>query len=155
MTRVVWVAAALAACAGAVSAQTPVGDRPNGTTASGYNAGGRRDPFVSLIAIKKEPTPASTSEQAPRVAGAGLAGLAVTDVVVKGILRSGPVLLAILEGPGGKTYIARRQDRLQDGTVKSIEADAVVFAEQVADAHGATRARDVRKSLHPMIGGGR
>ena len=120
----------------------------------GYDAGGRRDPFVSLIAPKKE-VAAPSAAPVRRAGGTGLAAITVTDVVVKGVVRSGTTEIAILEAPDGKTYIARRQDRLQDGAVKSIEADAVVFIEQVADARGGLRPRDVRKPIHAVIGGER
>ena len=118
----------------------------------GYDAGGRRDPFVSLIVPKTNPT-------APRVAaasrpGAGLAGVAVSDVQLKGVIRSGTNFVAILEGPDGRTFLAKQLDRLMNGVVKGIERDAVVFTERVADAAGAIRQRDVRKALRASLLGG-
>ena len=134
----------------AAAAQTPaVGNPP-----SGYDAGGRRDPFVSLIApARKDIAPVAAPVK--RATGTGLASVMVTEVTVKGILRAGSSMLAILEAPGGQTFIARRQDRLLDGSVKSIEPDAVVFAETIADGQGKTHARDVRRLLRPVSGGGR
>jgi Tfp pilus assembly protein PilP len=114
-------------------------------TAGGYDAGGRRDPFVSLVA----PKPAAVAPRptaAPRP-GAGLAGIAVSDVQLKGVIRSGANFVAILEAADGRTFLAKRSDRLMNGVIKGIESGAVVFSERVEDAAGAVRVRDVRKAL--------
>jgi Tfp pilus assembly protein PilP len=120
----------------------------------GYDAGGRRDPFVSLI-VPKVVAP-STSHVAATTSrpGAGLLGLAVSDVQVKGVIRSGPTFVALLAGPDGRTFMAKQQDKLMNGVIKGIERDAVVFTERVADAAGAVRSRDVRKVLRSAIAGG-
>ena len=126
---------------------TRVGESP-----TQYDAGGRRDPFVSLIVPKVAPSsgPAAGS---PRP-GAGLGGLSVSDVVVKGLVRSGTTLIALLQGPDGRTYMAKRLDRLHDGVVTRIDSDGVVFTERTADAAGVVRARDVRKPLRAAVSGG-
>jgi Tfp pilus assembly protein PilP len=110
-----------------------------------YDAGGRRDPFVSLIVPKTAPAAPRTVAQAKP--GAGLAGITVSDVQLKGVVRSGATFVAILEAPDGRTFLAKRADRLMDGVIKGIESGAVVFTERVADAAGAVRQRDVRKAL--------
>jgi Tfp pilus assembly protein PilP len=107
-----------------------------------YNEGGRRDPFVTLMIAKKSGAAATAAR--PIV---GLAGVALADVAVKGVIHNGATMVAVLEGPGGKSFVARSKDRLQDATVKAIDADGVVFIERVVDALGAVRTRDVRKSL--------
>lgn len=110
-----------------------------------YDAGGRRDPFVSLIQPKANPTaPRPIAQSKP---GAGLAGITVSDVQLKGVVRSGTTFVAILEAPDGRTFLAKRSDRLMDGVIKGIESGAVVFTERVEDAAGAIRQRDVRKAL--------
>jgi len=78
----------------------------------------------------------------------GLAGVSITDVVVRGIVRSGTVVMATLEGPEGKQFVAHRQDKLQDGVIKSIDKDAVVFIERTVDAIGTAHSHEVRKPLH-------
>ena len=80
--------------------------------------------------------------------------MAIADVVVKGVIRSGSTMIALLAGPDGRTFMAHRQDRLADGVVSKIEADGVVFSERTADAAGIARARDVRKPLRAMAAGG-
>jgi Tfp pilus assembly protein PilP len=153
MTRfcVAIVLACFAVCE--ISAQTPipVGARV-GESPSGYDAGGRRDPFVSLV-TPKPTTPAQVAKAPGGLPSAGLGGVSVNDVSVKGIMRSGATLIALLQGPDGRTFIARRQDKLQDGVVTRIELDAVTFNTRSVDAVGASRARDVRKTLHPISGG--
>lgn len=131
--------------------QIPLGTRV-GESPTTYDDGGRRDPFVSLIVPKA--TPQAANPGAGRVRSvAGLGGLSVSDVVVKGLIRSGTTLIALLQGPDGRTYMAKRQDRLQDGVVKSIEIDGVVFTERLADAAGVARTRDIRKPLRAAVSG--
>lgn len=117
-----------------------------------YDDGGRRDPFVSLIVPKTTPVGKPVPGRG-RVA-VGLSSISVSDVVVKGLVRSGTQLIALLQGPDGRTYMAKRQDQLQDGVVTRIDVDAVVFTERTADAAGIVRARDVRKPLRPVVSGG-
>jgi Tfp pilus assembly protein PilP len=113
---------------------------PTGTPGV-YEETGRRDPFVSLLASKKSIAPASSRPKA------GLAGIALADVAVKGVVQNGKTVIAVLEGPGGKSFVARSKDRLQDATVKAIDPDGVTFSTQVVDAMGVSHPRDVRKSL--------
>jgi Tfp pilus assembly protein PilP len=108
----------------------------------GYDPAGRRDPFVSLVAPKRGvPTPTVSRPKA------GLSGVVLADVAVKGVVQNGRTVFAVLEGPGGRSFVARSRDRLQDATVKTIDADGVTFVQQVVDVMGAPHARDVRKSL--------
>jgi Tfp pilus assembly protein PilP len=123
-----------------------------GESPTTYDDGGRRDPFVSLIVPKVAPAAGAASSSARPIAGLG--GLSVSDVAVKGLVRSGSTLIALLQGPDGKTYMAKRLDRLHDGVVTRIESDCVVFTERTADAAGVVRARDVRKPLRPAVSGG-
>lgn len=131
--------------------QIRVGSRV-GESPTSYDDGGRRDPFASLIVPK--PTPTSRPGGGAGPVAAGLGGVSVTDVVVKGVIRSGNTLIALLQGPDGRTYMAKRQDRLHDGVISRIEIDAVVFTERSADAAGVVRARDIRKPLRAVVSGG-
>jgi Tfp pilus assembly protein PilP len=119
----------------------PGASAPGSIAPSTYTEGARRDPFVTLMVPKK------TNSSAPARPVLGLAGVALVDIAVKGIIHNGVTMLAVLEGPGGKSFVARTKDRLQDATVKTIDADGVVFVERVVDAVGAVHTRDVRKSL--------
>lgn len=130
-----------------LAAQSPTA----GARGAAYDVAGRRDPFVSLVAPSAT-TRASAVAQVRR--GPGLAGVAIADVVVKGVIRSGATMIALLAVPDGRTFMAHRQDRLADGVVSRIDADGVVFSERTADAAGVARACDVRKPLRTMAAGG-
>lgn len=106
-----------------------------------YNPEGRRDPFVSLLnrgAIDLGPEDRRPS---------GLTGLTINEVALRGIVLSRGSYVAILQAPDTKTYIVRPNDRLYDGTVKSITADTVVFMQEVHDPLSLVKQREVRKSL--------
>lgn len=128
-------------------AQIPVGSRVGSDTApatvSTYDDGGRRDPFVTLVAPKRP----ATNQQSGRPI-VGLAALAVEDALVTGIVKAGSAFIAILRAPDGKSFMAKNQDHLQNGVVKTIDADGVLFVQQAADAMGVVRPREVRKALH-------
>lgn len=122
-------------------AAIPVGSRV-GELLSGYDDGGRRDPFGSLVTPRRTST--ATSENGrPRT---GLAGLALADVEVRGIVRSGDTRLAILQGPNNQSYVSRVKDRLADATIVSIDRDGVVFSEQL---EGSRAISQIRKALRP------
>jgi Tfp pilus assembly protein PilP len=151
---VVFMLAVLSAAGARAQDRLPLGThvgsgadaRPPGTPATTtYDDQGRRDPFVSLLVTKKSAGPASARPKA------GLAGVALADVAVKGIIHNGKSTVALLEGPGGKSFIARNKDLLQDASIKSIDADGVVFVQHVVDAIGTSHARDVRKSLRQIV----
>jgi len=122
-----------------------------GMPASDYEGQRRRDPFAPLVA---PPTPqaagvgasADTTRRAP-----GLAGMTAADVELKGIISSGATRMALLEGPDGKTYLARAQDRLHDAIIRRIDADAVVLLTTATPRGGG---RELRKSLRPLGEGG-
>lgn len=117
-----------------------------------YDASGRRDPFVSLVTPRASPR--TTGDAPPLRRGPGLAGVAIAEVVVKGVIRSGSTMIALLAAPDGRTFMAHRQDRLADGVVSRIDADGVVFSERTDGTAGAARTRDVRKPLRAMASGG-
>ncbi len=124
-----------------VPAPIPVGSRV-GEMSSDYDDGGRRDPFASLVVAKKRPTNLPTmSASRPR---RGLAGLALADVSVSGVVRSGDKMLAILAGPNNQSYVTHADDHLLDATVVRVEDDGVVFA-AAADVGGPVS--QVRKLL--------
>jgi hypothetical protein len=138
-------APAPAQAAGPVIPATPtpiaVGSRV-GELLSSYDSGGRRDPFGSLVTPQRAAGPGQNAR--PRVAG--LAGVALADVTVRGVLRNGDTTLAILEGPNRMSYVSRVNDRLLDARVVRIDADGVIFAEQVERG---TAPNHLRKSLRP------
>lgn len=158
MTRLIATLACTVVLAASVAAQDPpttlrIGSRV-GTSeavaapASGYQEIGRRDPFAPLV---NPPSAAAPATAAPEKRAPGLAGHAIADLDLKGIISSGQTRIALLAAPDGKTYMARAQDRLHDGVVRRIDADAVVMLQNASMFEGA---REVRKVLRPAAGGG-
>jgi len=149
MKTAILAAIATIALAAPVQAQSqdhlPPGTRVGNIEPSGYDGGGRRDPFVSLLTPKKAVAAQNSAQKRP-----GLASLALADVSVKGILKSNGTVMAVLEAPDGHSYVARSKDKLQDAVVKSIDAEGVVFIEEQVDAGGAMHPRDIRKTLRPI-----
>ena len=105
-----------------------------------YRSGGRRDPFVSLAGRGADP--AATGNRAP-----GLPGMLINEVSLKGIMKDRSGFIAMLQGTDKKTYVVRPGSRLHDGSVKSITADTVVFAQDVNDPLSLVKQREVRKTL--------
>jgi hypothetical protein len=122
-------------------ASIAVGSRV-GELMSSYDSGGRRDPFGSLVTPKR----AANAEGARQRPPAGLAGVALADVLVRGVVRNGNTMLAILEGPNRQSYVSRVNDRLLDATIVRIDADGVIFGEQ---AERGMAPNHLRKSLRP------
>jgi hypothetical protein len=137
---------------GAQGAPAPAGTpAPTGATgAQGASAGysydpnGRRDPFVSLTARGGDLPSAGGTRPA------GLPGLLVNEITVKGVVKSPKGgFIALVQAPDNKTYIIRAGDKVMDGTVKAITQDAVVFSQDVNDPLSLVKQREVRKAIRP------
>jgi Tfp pilus assembly protein PilP len=120
-----------------VRAQDPP---PPPAEAYSYEPDGRRDPFVSLLTR-------GTDLRAAANRPAGVAGLAIVEIVVRGIVRSRDSYVAMVQAPDNRTYIIRQDDHVLDGSVKSITVDTVVFLQDVNDPLSLVKQREIRKSL--------
>ena len=107
---------------------------------STYDPQGRRDPFLSLLARGADDGASSSRP-------AGLSGLSINEVSLRGIVRSQGSVLAIVQSPDNKTYLMRGGDQLLDGVVKAVSTDAVVFLQEVKDPLSLVKEREVRKPL--------
>lgn len=105
-----------------------------------YDAAGRRDPFLSLD---------HASDPRGNAGGKlnGLAGLMINEATVKGVVKSRGRMLAMVQAPDNKTYIVKASDRLLDGEVRAVTAEAVVFVQNVNDPLSPVRQREIRKPL--------
>ena len=110
---------------------------PQGFT---YNADGRRDPFVSLLRRGS-----TTNEAGKRVAG--LAGLGTAEVSLRHAQEPGQLRRHPSGRLDNKTYIVRAGDKLADGSIRSITADAMVILQQVNDPLSIAKEHEVRKLL--------
>jgi type IV pilus assembly protein PilP len=122
---------------GPVAAKKSDAVEPQGFT---YNPEGRRDPFVSLLRRG-----ASSAETGKRLAG--LSGLGTAEVNLRGTLKSNGTFVGILQGVDNKTYIVHAGDKLSDGSIRSITADAMVILQQVNDPLSLEKQQEVRKLL--------
>lgn len=132
--------------AAAVPAATPAASPAPQPEAASYNREGRRDPFVSMVGRASDPTAAG-------VRPAGLPGILIQEISVRGIMRQSNGFVAMVQGPDKKTYTARPGQRLLDGSVKSITPDTVVFSQDVTDPLSLVKQREVRKTLRSSEAG--
>jgi hypothetical protein len=109
-----------------------------------YDPAGRRDPFVSLAGRGGDmPSPGATRP-------AGVPGLLISEVTVKGIWKSPKGgQIALVQAADTRTYIIRQGDKVFDGSVKVITQDTVVFSQDVNDPLSLVKQREVRKSIRP------
>lgn len=105
-----------------------------------YDAERRRDPFVSLLTLGASRGPLNERP-------AGLAGLTVNDVSLRGLVFSGGAYLAVMQAPDNKTYILRGEEVLFDGVVKNVSAEGITFLQQVNDPLSMVREREVLRTL--------
>ncbi|HEY5616306.1 MAG TPA: hypothetical protein VIK60_00080 [Vicinamibacterales bacterium] len=110
-----------------------------------YVPGGRRDPFVSLLRRGSDPRAG-----APGTRPAGLAGLGVEEITLRGTLRSREGFVGILQGADQKTYIVRAGDKLFDGSIRTISQNDMVIVQQVSDPLSLEKQREVRKVLRQI-----
>ena len=136
-----FTAAFALAASTAFAQQIPVGTRVGDIPASGYDSAGRRDPFVTLVAPKRAVTPGAPVGSLTRPRN-GLSSLALADVAVTGLTKTGNGMLAILQGPDKQSFVLHAKDQLFDATVKSIDTQGVVFV-QTLDG----RPQEIRKTL--------
>jgi Tfp pilus assembly protein PilP len=109
-----------------------------------YKPDGRRDPFVSLLSRGADPSPQVTK------ATSGLRGLSTADISVRGIVQSRGALIAMVQAPDGKTYLAHANDRLVDGVITQVTTQGVVVLQEVNDPLSLVKQREVRKSLRSV-----
>jgi Tfp pilus assembly protein PilP len=144
-----WGASAQQPAAQPPAKPAPAAPQPPPTPEPGYtyNPAGRRDPFVSLAGRGDGTGPGMARP-------AGVAGLLIGEVNVKGVLRDREGFLALLQAPDNKTYTVRVGDKLFDGTVKSITQEKVVFSQNVNDPLSLVKQREVPKPVRPGEGRG-
>ncbi len=80
----------------------------------------------------------------------GLAGLSVDEISVRGVVAGGNGYVAMVMGPDNKTYIARANDKLLDGTVKAVTAQGLVILQEVNDPLSLVKQKEVRKMLRGL-----
>jgi Tfp pilus assembly protein PilP len=112
-----------------------------------YSPDSRRDPFVSLF----NRGTGDSGPAAGKVRPEGIAGLAVDEVVIRGIVQSRGGWVAVVGAPNGRTYTVRAGDRLLDGSVRAINATTVILLQEVNDPLSLEKQREVRKYLRGEV----
>jgi Tfp pilus assembly protein PilP len=110
-----------------------------------YQAGGRRDPFISLVNKGNDGKTDAGAATAKRAEG--VPGLITAELSVRGILQTRGTWVAMVSGPDGKVYTVRAGDKLADGIVRSVNATTVVILQEVNDPLSLEKQREVRKFL--------
>jgi Tfp pilus assembly protein PilP len=132
----------------AAPATPPADAGPTPPADYGYSPDGRRDPFLSLV---NRGVDAARGADRGAARPEGLPGLMVAEVAVRGIVQTPRGYVAMVGGPSGKTYSVRPGDRLMDGSVRAITAQAVVLLQDVNDPLSLEKQREVRKYLRGEV----
>jgi Tfp pilus assembly protein PilP len=145
MVRPLLCIASIVALTTSAVAQSPAPAKAAPVESQGYTyrPEGRRDPFVSLL--RRGSDSQRTATEGPRTGG--LAGLSTDEITLKGTLASQGGFVALVQGADNKTYIVHTGDKLLDGAVRTISADAMVILQQVDDPISKQKVREVRKAL--------
>ena len=120
----------------------PAAPSPEPPIGYSYDAAGRRDPFISLVR--------RGNESARNAAGgrpAGLGGIAVGELTLKGTMQAREGYVALVQGPDLKTYIVKPGDKLFDGSIRGITNNAMVLMQDINDPLSLEKQREVRKVL--------
>ncbi len=108
-----------------------------------YDAAGRRDPFLSLLARTQLTAPEA---QRPE----GVPGLLIDEVTIQGIFElNGRMFSQVQTADKEKSYLIQEGDQLYDGEVVSITQNEVVFKQLVNDPSVIKPFREVVKKLNP------
>jgi Pilus assembly protein, PilP len=116
--------------------------KPGETPAAETPVSAHRDPFLSLLAVRKSGPPLPP----------GKAGLVIAQIRVDGTVKSGNGMIAVVSNPQQRVYFVREGDRLYDGEVEKISLEGVVFREVSKDAFGKPVEREVTKRLYSSAG---
>ena len=110
-----------------------------------YASEGRRDPFLSLV--NRGVDAGTQPGQQPARRAEGVPGLLTAEIVVRGIVQTRGAYVAMVAGADKKVYSIRAGDKLADGVVRTVTADAVVILQEVNDPLSLEKQREVRKLL--------
>lgn len=109
-----------------------------------YTVDGRRDPFLSLINRGIDTRGTGTQ---PVKRAEGVPGLMTGEITVRGIVQTRGEYVAMVAGVDGKVFSIRAGDKLADGVVRQVTAQAVVILQEVNDPLSLEKQREVRKLL--------
>jgi hypothetical protein len=99
---------------------------------------GKRDPFISII---------RDGSNERNGCGTGKKCLVISDLTLKGVVRSGSDKFAVVENAARRTYFLREKDPVFNGQVVRITDNELIFRETVIDRIGRAIPREVVKKL--------
>jgi Tfp pilus assembly protein PilP len=105
-----------------------------------YAPENRRDPFTNLLGTGDAPS--LTSRR-----GDGVSGMLTAEISVRGVMKSGASLVALVQGPDNRTYLVKTGDKLMDGSVRSVTQQGLVILQTVNDPLSLEKTREVRRLL--------
>lgn len=106
-----------------------------------YQAGGRRDPFRSLLAVRRREI------AAPGLRPPGISGFLINEIQIVATASFQGRWQAMIVGLNGRSYFAQVGAVLYDGRVVEISGDEVTFEQEVEDMLGARSTQRVSKRL--------
>ncbi|MBI3405267.1 MAG: hypothetical protein HY046_07385 [Acidobacteria bacterium] len=116
------------------------------TAAKESTAGGRRDPFTSLVSAK------AGGSEIPQILPPGPAGLVIAQLTLNGIVKGPNGMIAVVTNPQKRVYFLREGARLFNGQVEKITMDSVSFREQGKDVFGKQVDHQITRRLYPSAG---
>jgi len=105
---------------------------------------GKRDPFVSPLATKKQ-----SATQMASSCGSGKRCLIIDQINLQGVVKAASGNIAVVANSAKRAYFLRENDGLFNGRVQRITPDSVVFIENVVDRMGRPSTREVVKRVNP------
>ena len=106
-----------------------------------YQAGGRRDPFRSLLAVRRREI------EAPELRPPGVPGFLISEIQLAATASFQGRWQAMIVGLDQRSYFVEVGALLYDGRVVEISGDEVIFEQDVEDLLGARSTRRVSKRL--------
>jgi hypothetical protein len=112
-----------------------------------YKSGGRRDPFINPLLLKKKAMQQEDEEVSRGVPPPGIAGTYIAQAVFQGIAVRENVKVAVVRGSDSRAYFLKAGDKLFDGYVKDIQLDSITLVRETRLKSGKTLTQDVTKRL--------
>ena len=111
-----------------------------------YKSGGRRDPFLNPLLLKKK-AQQEDEEISRGVPPPGIAGTYIAQATLQGIAARDHVMVAVVRGADSRAYFLKVGDKLFDGYVKDIQLDSITLVRETRMKSGKTLTQDVTKRL--------
>ncbi len=103
---------------------------------------GKRDPFVSPVITRVVGPNGPVCTSGPHC-------LVIDQVKLQGTVKTEKGWIAVIANPANKVYYLRQNDAMFDGYIERIDANSVVFRQDVLDTMGRKSQREVVKSVVP------